>query len=125
MSTSTDLVQATKCPLCGKELHPVPARNALSRIDNATYICSQCGQAEALSIRMPEAGKPRECLYFDEVGGIMLVTENEPGYFPLFPAPAADAGWCRNYVDQANEKLDYSIEDRNDIVASSMFGAWS
>lgn len=43
---------AGPCPRCGE---PVPSREnqgqypgALSRVDNKTHICSQCGQDEAL-----------------------------------------------------------------------------
>lgn len=38
-----------KCPRCGvNELKPKLASNALSRKDNKTYICSDCGIQEAL-----------------------------------------------------------------------------
>ena len=38
-----------KCPRCGvNELKPKLASNALSRKDNKTYICSDCGMQEAL-----------------------------------------------------------------------------
>ena len=33
------------CPKCGKEYH---VRPALSRVDNETYICPDCGTREAL-----------------------------------------------------------------------------
>jgi len=37
------------CPRCKKEyLSPEAAQNALSRKDNKTLICGNCGQAEAL-----------------------------------------------------------------------------
>jgi transposase-like protein len=37
------------CPRCKKnELNPVEVRNALSRRDNKTYICSDCGTDEAM-----------------------------------------------------------------------------
>lgn len=36
-----------KCPLCGKEIKGYPA---LSRKDNKTEICSDCGTKEALQI---------------------------------------------------------------------------
>lgn len=37
------------CPRCGQEtLNPKLVHNALSRKDNQTYICSPCGQAEAI-----------------------------------------------------------------------------
>ena len=34
-----------KCPICGHEYTDVPA---LSRIDNVTLICPDCGQRQAL-----------------------------------------------------------------------------
>ena len=38
-----------KCPRCKvRDLHPDEVMNALSRKDNETYICSQCGTEEAL-----------------------------------------------------------------------------
>jgi predicted RNA-binding Zn-ribbon protein involved in translation (DUF1610 family) len=38
------------CPRCGEETLRTdrPAMNALSRTDNATYVCSGCGTSEAL-----------------------------------------------------------------------------
>lgn len=39
----------SKCPRCRTNLlHPTPVRNALSRKDNETYICSDCGTDEAM-----------------------------------------------------------------------------
>lgn len=110
----------TTCPLCGGELHEKLVYNSLSRVDNETYICNQCGQVEALQIRTPSWNRRREVLYFDEVAGIALVTEGEPGYYPLFPHPAAAALFCRGYVDAANEKLGYSHDAVCNIVSSSM-----
>jgi uncharacterized Zn finger protein len=38
-----------KCPRCGKEkMRDEEIKNASSRRDNKTYICSDCGTAEAL-----------------------------------------------------------------------------
>lgn len=38
-----------KCPRCGlNTLRPEKVMNALSRRDNKTYICSDCGTAEAM-----------------------------------------------------------------------------
>lgn len=38
-----------ECPRCKRmTLDPIEARNALSRRDNKTYICSDCGKQEAL-----------------------------------------------------------------------------
>lgn len=38
------------CPRCGNQKLRTdrPAMNALSRTDNQTYVCSDCGTAEAL-----------------------------------------------------------------------------
>ncbi|MCC9181107.1 hypothetical protein [Mycolicibacterium mageritense] len=111
-----------RCPLCGTGLNPVPARNALSRIDNHTYICNQCGMTEALKFRLPAADQPRECLYFEPVTRqIALVTENESGFYPLFPKPVEDEAWLNQYVSTANGKLGYDDETVNAIVLSSMF----
>ncbi len=33
------------CPICGKEYHGHPA---VSRVDNRTLICRECGQRQAL-----------------------------------------------------------------------------
>lgn len=42
-------VEYLTCPRCGeKTLHPEMVRNSLSRKDNETYICDDCGTAEAL-----------------------------------------------------------------------------
>ena len=39
---------AMKCPRCLKnELDKDETMNSLSRMDNATYICEECGQEEA------------------------------------------------------------------------------
>lgn len=37
-----------KCPRCGEYLELIESRNALSRLDNQTYICGNCGIEEAL-----------------------------------------------------------------------------
>lgn len=38
-----------KCPRCGKrKMHPDEASNALSRKDNETFICNDCGADEAI-----------------------------------------------------------------------------
>ena len=37
------------CPMCNQpRMHHILAMNALSRRDNTTYICTTCGQREAL-----------------------------------------------------------------------------
>ncbi len=41
----TEVRRTAICPKCGKEYHGSPA---LSRVDNRTYICSDCGTREAL-----------------------------------------------------------------------------
>lgn len=38
-----------KCPRCGEyKLDPVEVHNSLSRKDNETYICNDCGTKEAV-----------------------------------------------------------------------------
>lgn len=36
------------CPRCGDPLHEREVMNSLSRVDNKTYICSPCGNREAM-----------------------------------------------------------------------------
>lgn len=56
MTTSTedptDPAFAGPCPRCGGPVPNAPHQGrypgALSRVDNATYICSTCGSAEAI-----------------------------------------------------------------------------
>lgn len=36
------------CPRCGGPMQSPTARNALSRVDNETYVCSSCGTNEAM-----------------------------------------------------------------------------
>ena len=38
-------IQLRKCPKCGK---PFSERGAVSRVDNVTIVCSDCGTREAL-----------------------------------------------------------------------------
>lgn len=42
----TEVRKKAICPKCGKEYHGVPA---LSRVDNETFICPDCGTREALA----------------------------------------------------------------------------
>jgi predicted RNA-binding Zn-ribbon protein involved in translation (DUF1610 family) len=47
--TNENEIGYKQCPRCNEEkLHPIDARNSLSRKDNETYICSDCGMDEAL-----------------------------------------------------------------------------
>ena len=49
----TEEIMNRTCPVCGREYIEVPA---LSRVDNATLICPDCGVREALnSIGVAEA----------------------------------------------------------------------
>jgi len=42
-------IKYVKCPSCEElKFHPVVTRNALSRKDNKTYVCADCGTMEAL-----------------------------------------------------------------------------
>lgn len=119
-----DAITKTMCPLCmTNALHEVQARNALSRADNGTYICSRCGNLEAL-VNHDKSHNHRRCLYYDTVSGIMLVTEDEPGYLPYAEKPSSEQ-FARTYCEAWNSKLGLSDVDVNDIVASSMFGRWT
>ena len=43
-------ISKTLCPSCNNnKLNPEQVMNALSRKDNKTYICSDCGIAEAMN----------------------------------------------------------------------------
>ena len=50
------------CPRCKKnELNKVEVRNCLSRMDNKTYICNDCGNDEAVfNIKLNELRKNGE-----------------------------------------------------------------
>ena len=49
----TEEIMNRTCPVCGREYLEIPA---LSRVDNATLICPDCGVREALnSIGVEEA----------------------------------------------------------------------
>lgn len=124
-----DKITELMCPLCMKNgLRENMVRNALSRADNETYICSNCGTAEALvNHKLPASPAHRElrrCLYYDPVGGIMLVTEDEPGYYPFAEHPKSEE-FADQYCEAWNTKLGLTPRDVNDIVASSMFGRWT
>lgn len=124
MGASTDDgVWGGLCPLCREVLLDPSVLNALSHADNTTVICSRCGMREAVMVPQIERreGLPRTAFYYDEVGGVMLVEENAPGYTPFAEAPVADGSWCRQYVDAWNAKLGLSRDDVTAIVTSSMF----
>ncbi|CPR78954.1 hypothetical protein [Mycobacteroides abscessus] len=111
-----------RCPLCADIMAEPEVRNSLSRFVDS-YICNQCGMAEALLNITQQA---RRCLYFDEIGGTMIVTEDEPGYHPFaitFPRGPKAISWIETYVKAVNERLGLTEKDAIDIVTSSMFGA--
>ena len=109
-----------KCPLCNKEeLYIKKVRNSLSRVDNKTYICNQCGLLETV-LQQPKEGRPRQCLFVQtEVSNeVMLIAEKQPRYFP-FGKPA-DKQFAIDYVNKANEKFGLTQDDIDQIVISSM-----
>ncbi|SKT30189.1 hypothetical protein [Mycobacteroides abscessus] len=111
-----------RCPLCADIMAAPEVRNSLSRFVDS-YICNRCGMAEAL-LNIPQ--EARRCLLFDEVTGTMLVTEDEPGYYPFaatFPKGAKALAWITVYVKAVNARLGLSDTDAEGIVISSMFGA--
>ena len=66
-----------QCPVdgCQNTLHPQPAMNKLCRVDNKTYICADCGNAQAIGqagikagIRTPFNAKPKD-------GALIIKTE--------------------------------------------------
>jgi hypothetical protein len=114
------------CPVCGYPLRENLASNALSRVMPGEYICNDCGNREAMfDMRAsdPPAGR-RVCLYADEVGGIMLVVEDEPGYEPFGRKPK-DAAWALSYCAAWNTAMGLSEKDVDAIVTSSAFGRWA
>ena len=42
------MINPNPCPRCGGAMHPDEVRNALSRVDNQTYVCTSCGTDEAM-----------------------------------------------------------------------------
>ena len=52
----------TICPKCGQHtlyIQPYEAWNAVSRLDNKTYICPDCGTLEALETIMTGSPAPK------------------------------------------------------------------
>lgn len=115
-----DDVDDPRCPLCDGEMDPRPVRNALSRLDNSTYVCSRCGVREACAPQRPTTNR-RSCLYRDDVMGIAVVHANISGYTPWLKKPASTP-FADAYVDAWNTKLGITKDAQSDIVASSMFG---
>lgn len=51
MSYLNTIAGPTTCPRCGRDDMKSPAaRNALSRKDNKTHVCSSCGTDEAMMV---------------------------------------------------------------------------
>ena len=55
----TEEIMNRTCPVCGREYLEVPA---LSRVDNATLICPDCGVREALNSIGVEKAEQEEIL---------------------------------------------------------------
>ena len=55
----TEKIMNRTCPVCGREYLEVPA---LSRVDNATLICPDCGVREALNSIGVEKAEQEEIL---------------------------------------------------------------
>ena len=106
------------CPIRGGELNAVEVHNSLSRYVS-DYICNPCGNREALAYH--GLGSRGRVLYYDSVGGIMLVEANLPGYVPLGERPRSEQ-WARAYVAAVNARHGISQADQTAVVASSMFG---
>lgn len=65
MTSTPSTTETQMCPRrCGHPLNTASARNALSRSDNTTYVCSSCGVAEAMfniqnpGVPLPPATEP-------------------------------------------------------------------
>ncbi|MBE5471619.1 hypothetical protein E3G67_003569 [Mycobacteroides abscessus] len=115
---------AARCPLCADIMAEPEVRNSLSRFADS-YICNTCGLAEALLRRIKD-NEPRQCLYYDGTfSGLMLVTEDEPGYYPYAAAPLGrvDEDWITRYIESVHAQLGITDDAALDIVASSMFGS--
>jgi len=83
----------TNCPRCGQPLEQErPALNSLSRYDNETYICSDCGIMEGLW-QFSHAGEPLPALdqSLDPDAPLKVtMTKNEDGTFNLESATPLD-----------------------------------
>lgn len=89
------------------------------------YICTDCGNREAmLDMRASRVTDRRVCLYEDEVSGIMLVVEDEPGYEPFGRKPVSQQ-FARDYCAAWNRAIGIDDGDVGEILASSMFGRWA
>ncbi|OHU47441.1 hypothetical protein BKG82_27280 [Mycobacteroides chelonae] len=104
--------------MCGYQLHAQRVRNSLSRVDNATFICNDCGMREAMIT--PAQAPNRVCLSLLTEGVIALIEENSPGYTPWLKKPVVH-DWVSEYIAAANAKLGHSEQDVLDITCSSMF----
>lgn len=107
-----------RCPLCGHQLHERRVHNSLSRVDNATFICNDCGMREAM-ITTGQAPH-RVCLYLLVEGVVALISENSPGYTPWLKKPVVH-DWVSEYIAATNAKLGHSEQDVTDIACSSIF----
>ncbi len=125
------------CPRCGDELQTPDVRNALSRVDNATYICDDCGIGEALfdahGVKLPPVNEwlmpkgsgiesDRWCAFatFDEQSWLVaLVEEREPGYFAT-SIRSEDQAYVERRADWLNERHGIDKHAALLIVGSSM-----
>ncbi|WNA13610.1 hypothetical protein SEA_PHAYETA_67 [Mycobacterium phage Phayeta] len=117
--TEIEMSQSKRCPLCGNDMNPVETRNALSRYV-PEYICSPCGQKEALGLHVVSAERG-VALYRDDLIGIVAACR-VGGYLELWPAPYGDAEWQRKYVAAVNERAGIPEDRALSIVAASMSG---
>ena len=78
-----DVTRKVLCPRCQQRFLPIGYRGAMSRADDATEVCSPCGQDEALT-QFTSSGytEPVEEWPVDTFGW-----ENEPVGIPQFTRP--------------------------------------
>ena len=73
------------CPMCGHDtLDPEEGRNALSRSKDV-WVCSLCGEREAVADLFRFGNLPRHCYYDDDTDGTVLIFRGFGGYFLTGP----------------------------------------
>lgn len=136
-----DATTAYICPRCGDYLQAPTVLNALSRVDNSTYICNQCGFGEAmLNMRNTELPPVDQWLMPTDVGIadtqwcayatideetmewiVALVQEHEAGYFAT-PIKSEHQSYVERRADWLNKRHGIN-KDRAWVIVGSSFGA--
>jgi hypothetical protein len=116
------MAESKKCPYCGLELNPIEIRNALSRWLKDTYICSDCGNFEAI-VDMQRNNK--KFCFTSVVYHLGIAVEDQPGYYPVvkgYKVARLSYDELSKIARELNEKLrqPISLDEEFMIVASSM-----